>query len=108
MFHNFPTMSSIVCCATLEVKYRKVGGDCKVVKDSAVLVSEIDTHLNEIASKNNFETFVSVKITAIHMRPLHSADSDDSDSEGEVEEVETSGAPHTIPFVVEQQCVFIY
>lgn len=87
-------MPFVVCCATMEVKFRKRGGGCKVVNDNAIQVSEVDGYLNEIMKKNNFKEFISVKITNIHQRPLHSADSDDSDEEKDVEneEVVTSNS----------------
>lgn len=55
-------MASAVCCATLEVKYRKKGGGCKVVNDTAVQVSDIDQYLNGIIRKSNYHSFISVKM----------------------------------------------
>lgn len=83
------SMSFVVCCATLEVRYRKRGGGCKVLNDNAIQVSEVDSHLNGIMRKTNFGEFISVKMTNIHQRPLCSADSDDSDVE--VEETDDVG-----------------
>lgn len=74
-------MSSVVCCSTVEVKYRKKGGGCKSLNDSSIQVSEIDCHLNDIMRKSNFHSFISVKMTNIHERPLCSADDTDSDSD---------------------------
>lgn len=82
-------MSYVICCASLEVKYRKRGGGCKVLNDTSIQVSDIDQYLNGIMRKSNFRKFLSVKMIDIHQRPLRSADSDDSDDSGEeTEEVE--------------------
>lgn len=90
-------MAYVVCCATLEVKYRKRGGGCKVVNDTAIQVSDIDQYLNSIIRKPNFSSFLSVKMINIHLRELHSAVSDDSDDCGEeteeVDEDETAAPP---------------
>lgn len=79
-------MSYVVCCCTIEVRYQKKAGGCKVVNDNALQVSEVDTHLNEIMKKSHFGEFISVKLTNIHERPLQSAgDTDSSDDEEEAE-----------------------
>lgn len=73
----------VVCCATLEVKYRKRGGGCKVLNDNSIQISEMDLHLNEIMRRANFSSFISVRMISIHQRELHGADSDDSGNETE-------------------------
>lgn len=70
----------VVCCATLEIKYRKTRGGCKIVNDTSIQVSDIDQHLNRIMAKANFHSFIGVRVMDIHTRPLQSAFSD-SDSE---------------------------
>ena len=91
-------MASVVCCAALEVKFRKRGGGCKVLNDTSIQVSDIDQHLNGIMRKPNFKEFLSVKMINIHQRPLRSADSDDSDDSGEeTEEVEEDEGAVTPP-----------
>jgi len=72
-------MTSNVCCTSLEVKYRKRGGGCKVLNDRAIQISDIDLYLNKIMQKPNFSSFLSVRMFDIHARPLQSADSDNSD-----------------------------
>jgi len=74
-------MTHVVCCATLEVKYRKRGGGCKALNDTSIQVSDIDLYLNRIMQKQNFSSFISVRMIDIHSRPIQSADSDDSDDE---------------------------
>ena len=74
-------VTSVVCCATLEVKYRKKGGGCKILNDTSIQVSDIDVYLNRIMMKRNFDSFHSVKLISVHSRPLRSADEDDSDAE---------------------------
>ena len=88
-------MASICCCTSLEVKYRKRGGGCKVLNDRAIQISDVDLYLNKIMQKANFSAFLSVKMFDIHQRPLRSADSDDSDDSGEdtVEEGESVTPP---------------
>ena len=87
-------MAYVVCCATLEVKYRKRGGGCKVLNDTSIQISDIDLYLNRIMRKPNFSSFISVRMIDIHDRPLQSADSNDSDDSGEeTEEVEAETAP---------------
>lgn len=84
-------MSYVVCCTSVEAKYRKSNGVCKVVNDQAIQVSEIDVYLNDIMRKSNFGELISVKLTNIHVRPLRSADdTDDSDEEEDEVEEETS------------------
>ena len=72
-------MAQVVCCATLEVKFRKRRGTCKILNDSSIQVSMIDEYLNQIMRRPNFGMFLSVKMINIHTRPLHSINSDDSD-----------------------------
>lgn len=74
-------VTSVVCCATLEVKYRKKGGGYKILNDTSIQVSDIDVYLNRIMMKKNFHSFHSVKLITVHSRPLQSADEDDSDAE---------------------------
>lgn len=81
-----------VCCATLEIRFRKRGGGCKVVNDTSIQVSDIDQYLNGIMAKANFHSFIGVRILEIHTRPLQSAFSDsepDSDSEQTTADDET-------------------
>lgn len=73
----------VVCCATLEVKYRKRGGGYKILNDNSIQISEMDLHLNEIMRRSNFSSFISVRMISIHQRQLHGADSDDSRDETE-------------------------
>lgn len=86
-------MASVVCCCTLEVKYKKKGGGCKVVNDTAIQVSDIDQYLNGIMRKSNYHSFISVKMISIHERPLQSAYSEDDSDSGE----ETEDAGETLP-----------
>ncbi|CAM9381387.1 unnamed protein product, partial [Ectocarpus sp. 12 AP-2014] len=79
LFQIARVMAYVVCCATLEVKYRKRGGGCKVLNDTSIQLSDIDLYLNRIMRKPNFSSFISVRMIDIHDRPLQSADSDDSD-----------------------------
>lgn len=86
-------MASAVCCATLEVKYRKRDGGCKVVSDTSIQVSDIDQYLNGIIRKSNYHSVISVKMISIHERPLQSAYSDDSGSEEETGDVGATSPP---------------
>ena len=73
----------VVCCATLEVKFRKRGGGCKVLNDTSIQISEIDLYLNKIMRRPNFRSFISMRMIEIHDRPLQSADDSDSGAETE-------------------------
>lgn len=78
-------MIAVVCCATLEVKYRKRGGGVKVLNENAIQVSDIDKHLNVIMQKPNFKAFLGVRIMNICERPVCSANDEDSEEEDEVD-----------------------
>lgn len=85
----------VVCCATLEVKYRKRGGGCKVLNDTSIQISDIDLHLNKIMRRSNFSSFISTRMIDIHDRPLQSAD--DSDSGEETEDAGETTPDETTP-----------
>ena len=82
-------MASNVCCCVIETKYRKKRGGCKVINDSGIQISDIDSYLNEIMKKNSFSDFISVKLVNIHVRPVRGINDTDSSDESEDEDEES-------------------
>ena len=76
-------MEYVVCCSTVEMKYRKTTGGCKVIKNDSIPISSVDDWMNDVAEKDNFKSFISVKIVNVHVRPLHSLESDTESDEDE-------------------------
>lgn len=94
-------MASAVCCTSIEVKYRKKGGGCKVVNDRNIPVSETDRYLNSIINKNNFHSLLGVRMFDIHQRPVSSAMEEDSDDDTVAEPTESSAEPGVAKDVVQ-------
>lgn len=86
-------MPFALCCCTLEVKYRKKGGGCKVLNDRNIHLSDIDSYLTTIVNKPNFHSLLGVRMVDIHHMPVSSIAAEDSDdSEGETVETDTASA----------------
>ena len=77
-------MPFALCCCTLEVKYRKKGGGCKVLNDRNIHLSDIESYLTTIVNKPNFHSMIGVRMVDIHRMPAGSIAGDNSDDpEGE-------------------------